>query len=671
MEKRMPLFLLLSFAVLMAWTMLFAPKPSEPDRAPDATEVSGDGVSIQAGVETSAPPEVELVPPKGEVVVDTEERDTGPLYFGDEGAPGLYLARFSNRGARLVELRLGDFFDEEGLSEDQRHDSEHWVRLVVPVETPGGFQTGSMLLRASASSRELLRGEELENALWRMEVLKSPSGRPQGVEFTYAPGSGVRFVKRFLFRPGQYRIGLEIELVNDGAGASSTREFMLTPAGCMPAELDDRFYVEPKAVAAGPALVDVGEMSLASIEKNPSARDSYGALACPTPLAFAGVHNKYFAFLLSETVTSLTDKRTLSGASYERVPDAEWIAQNPREAQKAWRFLQTHVNLELGVPGPGESKTYRYEVYAGPKDREILVADDPSHGLVLEEDLGWFSSIGTVLLYVLGLFQRLTHNWGVAIILLTLCIRGVLFPLNRRFQTSMARYQKKMKRVQPKIEEIKERFAKDPQKLRQEQARIMQEEGAFPPLGGCLPMFVQIPIFIGLFSALRTNFDLRHAPFGGWIKDLSQPDRLLALDLEIPFLPIDLSYLNILPILMVVLWILQQRGMPTPADEQAARMQKMMMFMPVVMGVFLYNYAAGLSLYMITQSGLGIFEQKFIKKHWPIDDAEQEKEKPGCGPFSGFMKNLAEKQKAHMKKMETMKGAGQARTPAKRRKRRR
>ena len=212
----------------------------------------------------------------------------------------------------------------------------------------------------------------------------------------------------------------------------------------------------------------------------------------------------------------------------------------------------------------------------------------------------------------------------------------------------MARYQKKMKRVQPRLDELKEKYASNPQKQRQEQAKIMQEEGAFPPLGGCLPMFLQIPVFIGLFAALRTTSSLRQEPFMLWIQDLSMPDRLLHLGID-KTLPMvgSIEYLNVLPPAMVVLWVLQQRSMPTPTDEQQARMQKMMMWMPVLFGVMLYNYAAGLSLYMITTSSLGIFEQRVIKKYWPVDDTEQVKKKK-----SGFMARLAEAQKQQVRALE-------------------
>lgn len=274
--------------------------------------------------------------------------------------------------------------------------------------------------------------------------------------------------------------------------------------------------------------------------------------------------------------------------------------------------------------------------------------------------LSWLgmTQIAGLLLTVMQLLHGLTGNWGIAIILLTILIRVILFPLNRRSQTAMARYQKKMKRVQPKLNELKEKFADNPQKQRQEQARIMQEEGAFPPLGGCLPMFLQIPVFFALFSMLRTSFELRQADFGGWIHDLSQPDRMFKLGIQLPFVGDYLEYFNLLPILMIISWVFQQRGMPTPTDEQAARMQKMMMWMPVFMGVFLYNYAAGLSLYMITTSTLGIIEQRVIKKAWPIDDTELETKKRGCGPFSGLMENLAEKQREQMKRHQAAQRSG-------------
>jgi YidC/Oxa1 family membrane protein insertase len=266
---------------------------------------------------------------------------------------------------------------------------------------------------------------------------------------------------------------------------------------------------------------------------------------------------------------------------------------------------------------------------------------------------------------VLGVLERATGNWGVAIILLTLLVRLILFPINRRSQTQMARYGKRMKRVQPQIDELKKRFANDPAKLQKAQAELMQKEGLFPPLGGCLPLFLQLPVFIGLFSALRTSFELRHAPFFAWMIDLSQPDRLLPLgwNTHLPLIG-TIDYLNLLPLLMVALSLIQQKTLPTPVDEKAAQMQKMMMFFPVVMCLIFYDYAAGLSLYMITQSVLGILEQTVIKKIWPIDDSEPEPKKKARAPgfFGRLQQRAVEMQKVQEERRRRLAAAGRGKS---------
>lgn len=656
MEKRLPLFLFLSFLLYFGY-VFYGPRPEVPQTATGATPAAtpGDSVSAGSGAQSSnnnssgadSQPTVPAL--VGTRLAAEEPQQSGPLIFGRSGEPGYIQVRFSNKGGRLTHLRFGDYFDKVGLSDEDRAQPEHWLEVLRPVDE-GERESGSMLLRTSTSSKNLALAP-LDEELWRMQVLRDSADQPLGVEFELAPGTGVRFVKRIKPIPGTWRLAVELELHNEAAGSAGNREFVFVPAGSVPPELDDNFYREPKAVAAGP----IGpEIEVSSEEKNESGRDLIGALDVRGPLAFAGVHNKYFAVLMHEPQTQRP--ATMLGANYRRVYDAVYALQNPSEADESMRFINAEVQLSLQLPAEGEQNNYRYEIYAGPKEHDAFLGDDLRHELVTEEDLNWFASISKLLLWILGKYAGLVGNWGVAIILLTLTVRGVLFPMTRRSQTAMARYQSKMKRVQPKLNEIKEKYKDDAQKLRQEQAKIMQEEGAFPPLGGCLPMFLQMPVFFGLFSALRTSFDLRQEGFAGWISDLSRPDRLIHLDFDLNLLitTLHIEYLNILPLLMVVLWILQQRSMPAPADEQAAKMQKMMMWMPVMMGVFLYNYAAGLSLYMITQSGLGIFEQKFIKKRWPIDDAELERKpkKSGCGPFSGMMENMAEKHKEQVKRLE-------------------
>ncbi|MCZ6597150.1 MAG: membrane protein insertase YidC, partial [Planctomycetota bacterium] len=553
------------------------------------------------------------------------------------------------------ELALGDFFQRNvnHLSEEEKGDPDNWTRLLEPVRTPYG-ESGSLLLRTSTSS-EALAPAGLDEVLWMMEELRDQTGRPLGVEFRYGPGTGIVFVKRIERVPGSWRLKLRIaieNIENTAAASGPPSTFLLTPAGCMPEELGDRFYREPRAVAIG-GTDDDWDLEW---EHAGGVRDESGSLDVAPPLLVVGAHNKYFAFLLrGADDDGDMGRHSLKGATYRGVKDLDYADEHPDDPKGAWRYVAADVQLDLRVPEVGSTNVYEYTIYAGPKDPRVLKADYEAQFLIYEKDLSTFSTIGKAILFVLRFFHGLVGNMGVAIILLTLCVRGALFPLNRRSQTAMARYQKKMKRVQPKLEEIKQTHANDAKKLREAQAKLMQEEGAFPPIGGCLPMFLQMPIFFGLFSALRTAFDLRQEPFFFWIDDLARPDRLFEINLPLPIIG-TIQYLNLLPLLMMALMLTQQLGMPKPTDEQAARMQKMMMFMPFMFGFFLYSYAAGLSLYVITSSTFGIIEMRVIKKIWPIDDSEPvKKKKSGCAPFAGMMKNLAEKQREQRKRMEQMK----------------
>ena len=640
MDKRLLLALSLSFLVVFGWSILYPPPPPSPANvsqvegdANGSSTTGADAPAGQGGAKAASLPTPETV---------VTEEQTHAIVVGRNGEPGHYRMVFTNRGARLLELRLGEYYERVGLDEAQRADHLNWLKLVESIEGPDG-PTGSFELEVGPSSRPLAPGG-LSEVLWELEP------REDGAIFRYAPGTGVRFEKRILVEPETWHLRFELVIENTGAGALGRREFLLSPAGVVRAELGDSFYPEPRAVAVGfdPDDEEFEHDSVMAAQADPTGE----GLDVPVPAAFVGVHNKYFAFFLRPSDPA--DAASLSSARARKIEPVTPVLGENGELD----FVEVQAALTLDLPAEGESRTWRYTVYAGPKEREQLKTDFPAHAGALEDDLGFFSGISNVLLSVMGFFHRLTGNWGWSIILLTICVRLVLFPMNRRSQTAMARYQKKMKRVQPKLDKIKKDYANDPQKQREAQAKLMQEERAFPPLGGCLPMFLQIPVFFGLFSALRTSFDLRHAPFMGWINDLSRPDRLLELNLEIPlgFTTLDVRWFNLLPILMVITWVLQQMGMPKPSDEQQAKMQKMMMFMPVMFGFFLYNYASGLSLYMITQSTLGILEQRVIKKVWPVDDTEPDPKKPaGCGPFSGAMQNFVEKQREQMERMEEMK----------------
>ena len=248
---------------------------------------------------------------------------------------------------------------------------------------------------------------------------------------------------------------------------------------------------------------------------------------------------------------------------------------------------------------PGQPAEHSYRIYAGPKEQERLEA--MGGGLIRSIDLGWswLVPLTRFFTWLLGALYSVIPNYGVAIILLTVMVRLVTMPLTNKQMRSMER----MRAINPKLQELKEKFGDDKQKQSEEMMRLYKQEGV-NPLGGCLPMVLQLPVFIGLFYALRSSIQLRHAPFFGWIDDLSAPDLLF----EIPGIGIPL---RVLPLLNGLTMLVQQRITPMQGMDPAQ--QKMMTtMMPMVMTVVFYQFPSGLVLYWMVSSVLAVSHQLLI-----------------------------------------------------------
>lgn len=310
---------------------------------------------------------------------------------------------------------------------------------------------------------------------------------------------------------------------------------------------------------------------------------------------------------------------------------SDYFARARKALGSSWQRASIGGNFSLHLRGLGEPAERRsFLWYLGPKDPKVLnqephavlshIVDEVDYGDSFFYKMFFTNAVAKVILGLLRFFHSLVGNWGVAIILMTMLVRLCLFPITRMSQVKMAQYQAKIAKIKPQLDAVKKKYANDRQKMNEETMKLYQKHKLGPPLGGCLPILLQFPVFIGLFAALRCSILLRQQPFTGWIQDLSRPDALI--DFGGPILDVwpftGVVSLNVLPILMVILWVAQQRTMPKPADPQQAQMQKIMTFMPILFGLLLYNYAAGLSLYMITSSSIGIFEIKVIKKKWPV-----------------------------------------------------
>ena len=242
----------------------------------------------------------------------------------------------------------------------------------------------------------------------------------------------------------------------------------------------------------------------------------------------------------------------------------------------------------------GQHETISVRLYAGPAESNL---NDIAPGLGLTVDYGWLTVIATPLFWVLTFIQGLVHNWGVAIIILTLLIKIVFFPLSAASYRSMA----KMRLVAPKLEKIKKQYADDREQLNRAMMDLYKTE-RINPLGGCLPVMIQIPVFIALYWSILASVELRNAPFFGWITDLSAAD---------PY--------YVLPVIMGLSMIIQTKLNPAPPDPMQAKLMKIM---PIVFSVVFFFFPAGLVLYSIVNNVLSITQQWYITRGIEVEGAE-------------------------------------------------
>jgi YidC/Oxa1 family membrane protein insertase len=248
---------------------------------------------------------------------------------------------------------------------------------------------------------------------------------------------------------------------------------------------------------------------------------------------------------------------------------------------------------------PGGELLYKYRVYYGPKTLTVL----KGIGANLDQSLnfGWFDVIAKPTLWLLNFFHRFVGNYGIAIILVTVLFKAIFWPITQKGMKSM----KNMQKLQPKMVKIKEKYKNDPAQMNKEVMNLYKTYKV-NPLGGCLPMVLQIPVFFALYKVLLQCIELRHAPFMLWITDLSAPDRLW-IGFDIPYL----GGIPVLTLLMGASMFIQQKLTPTTADPTQA---KIMMFLPVVFTFMFINFASGLVLYWFVNNLLAILQQQIINR---------------------------------------------------------
>ena len=291
------------------------------------------------------------------------------------------------------------------------------------------------------------------------------------------------------------------------------------------------------------------------------------------------VKNQFFTMVITPTTNTLA-------VGFERGPAPKptlWGAKEPPQGVTAWVTLPPTAVSTAGV------EHYEFRYYAGPKELDRLAALGQGQEDVM--NFGFWGVVSVVLLRSMKFFYQVIPNYGVAIIIITVIIKLLFWPIQAKSIKSM----KEMQKFQPLVKKLKEKYKDDPQRLNQETMRLYKEH-KINPFAGCLPMLVQIPVFFALFAMLRSAVELRGAAFL-WIKDLSQPDTIFHVA-GLPFNP--------LPVAMTIASFLQMKLTPQTGDTQQ---QKMMLFMPLMMLFFFYNTSSGLVLYWTVQQFLSVGQQ--------------------------------------------------------------
>ena len=397
------------------------------------------------------------------------------------------------------------------------------------------------------------------------------------VRFESPAVGGLKLIKTYTFKRGDYVIDVKNEVINESAAPITPRLYLQLVRDGIPPPGGSSVY----STFTGPAIYDEAakfhKIEFKTIEKRlPEEKPDHSV---SSDNGWVAMVQHYFASAW------LIDKPDGTKQAREYFTDKREVT-NPA-TRVAAHVYSVGMFVPLGELAPGASKTFDARLFVGPQEETKLATLAP--GLELVKDYGIFKMLAEPLFWLLTQLHKILGNWGWSIVGLVVLLKIAFYWLNAKAYGSMA----KMKAVSPKIAEMRERLKDKPQQIQQEMMRIYREE-KINPLGGCLPIFVQMPFFISLYWVLLSTVEMRGAPWLGWITDLSAKD---------PYF--------ILPILMTLTSLLQTWLNPTPPDPVQA---KMMWFMPLIFSVMFFVFPSGLVLYWLTNNILSIAQQYVINK---------------------------------------------------------
>jgi YidC/Oxa1 family membrane protein insertase len=534
--QRLVLFMIFAFSLLVLW------EAWQREKNPPPAQVAQQAGGAPAPTQRGADPPV----PSGPASAAPVPGAAAPTAGGERVTikTDVLVAEFSSLGGDLVRLELSQYADKEDRAR----------RFVLLDQQPGRtyvVQTG-------------LIGEGLPNHKTAYTVVPGERELKDGADKVElrlaAPESGgLKVTKVYTLRRGSYLVDVHYEIENGGAAPVSAHGYFAFLRDGNPAPGDTKMVPTYTGAAVYTEQSKYHKVDFSAMEKG---KADYPKSA----------DNGWIAMVQHYFVAAW-------------LPEGK--VQREFRTEKVGDLYRVGVVVPVGSIEPGMRAQLAMQLYSGPQEQDKLSKLAP--GLDLVVDYGWLTFLAVPLFWVLDMFHKLVGNWGVAIILLTVLIKLLFYPLSAASYKSMA----KMKAVAPKLQRIKELYGDDRQRLHQAMMDLYKTE-KINPMGGCLPIVVQIPVFIALYWVLLQSVELRQAPFMLWITDLSAAD---------PY--------YILPIVMGATMILQTRLNPTPPDPIQARM---MQIMPIAFSIFFFFFPAGLVLYWLVNNVLSIAQQWHINR---------------------------------------------------------
>ena len=552
MEKRTIMAFALSFLVLILWSFLFNPSKDQVSKKGETPETVAQKTVSQSPETASAPhAAISKTPGKTDFKLAPETYEKEIVV----DTP-LYRAVFTNAGPTIKSFKLKEY--RESVEPDSP-----LIELINLQQDKADF----LIISFDGAS-----ATQLEKSIYQVEHQKirlESNSSPKSLIFHSSTSGGISISQTYRFYPDQYRIDLHIDAVNQ-SGEIVTGAFV-ADIKALPPEGKQSYYSY-----VGIVLLLDDKLEEVKIKKESEPKDLAGRIGW---MAYED------DFFISAVIPDQPSKANFKG---RLLPSG--ILEG------------THMPPSISLH-PSERVSSSYTLYLGP--RELGILKQLGKNLERAISFGWTDIIAKPLLYLLRFFNQYINNYGVSIILLTILIKGLFWPLTHKSYKSM----KEMQKLQPRMAKIREKYKNNKAQLNKEMMGLYKTYKV-NPMGGCLPMIIQLPVFFALFRILGSAIELRQAPFMLWIKDLSAPDRLFNFPFSIPFMEPPYG-IPVLTLLMGASMFLQQKMTPTPGDPMQA---KIMMFLPLIFTFMFINFPSGLVLYWLVNNVLSIGQQYRIHR---------------------------------------------------------